>query len=525
MRPPGTHDGGKSPADLPVRSDASASILGRVRDSLPTRVLFLVLLINLVVYGAGGVYVWRVQAERLTHEVLNALKSNLIREEGPTLDYLLRSPVWSNFADSILVDKNLEVQGDNIVAKGIDLNPSGVGSRAVDFDRRQVLSALHEAIVENRDVPAINGGSVMAIPDPLGTDNWGGLWYRIETEPDPLRLLLSMLPWFAVSTMLLTAGSFFALKRLVLDPVGQLAVAARHVREGDFSYQLPEPVRRDELADLVRSFNSMTAKVSSFNHILSEEVRVATQKARAAEAAAMRQRRLAAMGELAAGIAHEINNPLGGLQNAVATLEKGGLSEERRTNYFGLLSKGLDRIGETVARLRRFTPRDTPMAEVDLCGTVYDAIALVRHRAESTGCTIAWEAPTARLPIVLGSRTEIGQALLNLLVNALDALEENGTKDQGGMRIDVALEAASNGVLLSVRDNGMGVSEQELERAPDLFFSTKEVGKGSGLGLAIVHNTLEQHGGRVRLASEEGRFFEVGLWFPASQPGSGEFVS
>ncbi len=71
-------------------------------------------------------------------------------------------------------------------------------------------------------------------------------------------------------------------------------------------------------------------------------------------------------------------------------------------------------------------------------------------------------------------------------------------------------------MLLRVRDNGPGVAEEELERVADLFFSTKGVGKGSGLGLALVHNTLEQHGGKVRLSSEAGLYFEVGLWFPAA---------
>lgn len=510
MRPPGKNNPG-------------SSVAGRIRDSLPTRVLCLVFLINLSVFGAGGIFLYGLQfdanrelAERLSRELVNSIKNSLIREGGPNLGYILRSPLWGNLADSILVDKNLEVQSGVVVAKGIDLNPSGLHNRPPDFVRRHALAAVAQAIEANRLVFAADGGFAVPIADPLGTDNWGGLWYRVEADLDRMTLLLRMLPWFLVSTILLTAGSFLALKRLVLDPVAQLAGGARRVREGDFTHRLPDPKRRDELADLVRSFNSMTAKVSSFNHILSEEVRVATQKARTAEAALMRQRRLAAMGELAAGIAHEINNPLGGLQNAVTSLEGGDLGEERRSSYLRLLAKGLDRIAETVARLRRFTPRETQMSEVDLRDAIDDAIELVRHRAEKGAVRLAWEPPSAAHAIVFGSRTEIGQAILNLFANALDALEEGGTKDVGGPRIEVFLEVAGDGVLLRVRDNGPGVAEEELERVADLFFSTKGVGKGSGLGLALVHNTLEQHGGKVRLSSEAGLYFEVGLWFPAA---------
>ena len=115
---------------------------------------------------------------------------------------------------------------------------------------------------------------------------------------------------------------------------------------------------------------------------------------------------------------------------------------------------------------------------------------------------------------MLGKIGLLQTAEVAALVNALDALEEAGTCDPLGMKIEVSLEAANEGLLLTVRDNGPGVEESQLERVSDLFFTTKDVGRGSGLGLAIVHNTLEQHGGRGRLVSEPGRFFEGGLGFP-----------
>ena len=103
----------------------------------------------------------------------------------------------------------------------------------------------------------------------------------------------------------------------------------------------------------------------------------------------MTQRRLAAMGELAAGIAHEINNPLGGLQNAVVTLGRTDLAPEKRERYLGLLSDGLTRIGETVHRLRRFTPRSAPHEPLPLVDVARDSIDLVRHRADRAGVELA----------------------------------------------------------------------------------------------------------------------------------------
>src|SRR5262249_33317976 len=163
----------------------------------------------------------------------------------------------------------------------------------------------------------------------------------------------------------------------------------------------------------VRSFNEMSSTIENFNQRLSEEVRVATEKARTVEALAMRERRLAAMGELAAGIAHEINNPLGGLQNAVVELERAELPPARRAQYPDLLARGLARIGETVNRLRRFTPREAPSEPVDLAAVARDALELVQHRARRLGVELVLREEEG-VPSVSGAQSEIGHAVLNL---------------------------------------------------------------------------------------------------------------
>jgi len=166
---------------------------------------------------------------------------------------------------------------------------------------------------------------------------------------DGRRLLLRyVLPAFLFSSVLLTLGTFVALRRFVLDPVERLARGARAVAGGDLSVRVEPPRRGDELARLIETFNVMTARVARFSEELEREVERATDAARRAEAAAMTQRRLAAMGELAAGIAHEINNPLGGLVNAAEVLGREDLPADKRRRYVALLSGGLERIRRTV---------------------------------------------------------------------------------------------------------------------------------------------------------------------------------
>lgn len=495
-----------------------------MRHSLRSRALLLVFLFNSAVFAALGVVLARSHGEnsRRTEELwtedLVATIQNTIAPEGLQVASILRWPSWRFIADAILVDQQLSEAPltGAMRAKGIDLNPVGVAARPAGFPRERALRAIQQAMQDGEPVAALGG---RAVPILTRRGGWGGLWYRAKPSQalGYRAILREVLPWFVLSTLLLTGATFYALRRLVLDPVEQLASGARRLRAGDFGVRLAVPTRHDELADLVRSFNAMSSTIESFNQRLSEEVRVATEKARTAEALAMRERRLAAMGELAAGIAHEINNPLGGLQNAVDELQRAELAPARRAQYLDLLARGLARIGETVNRLRRFTPREAPFEAVDLTAVARDAFELVQHRAQRLGIELVLQA-SAGVPTVPGVRNDIGQAVLNLLVNSLDALEDGGSRAARGPRIELALRAEPQGVYLSVRDNGPGVEAELLERVGDLFYTTKEVGRGTGLGLALVHSAVQRHGGHVRLSSERGRFFQAELYFPLHEP-------
>jgi signal transduction histidine kinase len=447
---------------------------------------------------------------------------------GPILSW----PHWKEFSDAILLDDNLPLVNGRVIPSGRALNPVGRSRRSANLNHQLVYAGIRNAIHTGEAIDDVEDGRV--VPITLEGRPWGGCWYKIENPPVPTDFVLTyFLPAFLLSTLLLSAGTFFALRRFVLDPVAQLARGARQVEAGDFSVRIPEPATRDEIAELVGVFNSMTERVQGFNAHLAAEVERATQQARRAEAAAMTQRRLAAMGELAAGIAHEINNPLGGLLNAVETLERGSVDEAKRKRYLELLSGGLERIGRIVGQLLRFTPRRTRPELMSLVGPVKDAIDLVRHRAERAQVELVlcnarepvspeqWERAFADLPPVLGEVGEFGQAVLNLLVNALDALEGRPANRTEPARIEVRLSHAGGQVALEVCDNGPGVDAAQLERLADLFYTTKEVGKGTGLGLSIVHQVIASHGGRLELSSPPGGGFKVTIHVPAARDDTG----
>ena len=494
-----------------------------MRFPLRLRVLGIVFAINAAVFGAGLAYlVGRIAAARAEEgaEILDTTLSTMIIPGGELkVAEILSSPQWRHFADAIVVDRNLDRSRGEVQPLGVYLNPLGSSRRTADFDRRAALDSLSRAVLTARRVEG-RGGSAVPIFDPDGR-LWGACWYRLESTVETGHLVQSLLPWFLLSTLLLTFGTFATMRRFVLAPVEELARGAERLAAGDLSARLAEPERRDELADLIRRFNAMAATVQGFNATLEREVARATEKARAAEAAAITQRRLAATGELAAGVAHEINNPLGGLLNAAESLAREDLPPAKRSQYQALLHGGLERIQATVGRLLRLAPRAARPQPIVLLQPVLDAIALVQHRAGEQRVAIEFtcdgraekaEPRALLLPSVMGEPNEIAQAVLNLLVNALDALED---VPAGTGRIAVDLRRENGELVLTVRDNGPGVPADELPRIADAFYTTKEVGRGTGLGLAIVHNVAASHGGRVELFSTPGQGFRAEIRLPA----------
>jgi len=499
-----------------------------VRISLRIRVLGLIAVLNLAIFGAG-LYFFANQIERerlaLTDQFSEMLVSTINHTISPQGEInvapILRWHGWSMFDDAIIVRAKWAIgsSGERL-PQGAYLNPLGRIARHADFDEAAIVRDIASATDKRASLPS-HGGTVIPILGPEG-EMWGGCWFAFALPDDATRLAVRLLPWFVLSTFVLTLLTFWLLRRFVLQPVEELVLGAKLVAGGDLGVRLAEPPRSDELSDLIRHFNAMTATVQHYNERMAQEVEAAMDKARRAETAAMTQRRLAATGELAAGIAHEINNPLGGLLNAVESLARGNLSDDKRRQYHDLLKHGLERIQATIGQLLRFTPRATKPALLAPSAPVLDAIALVQHRALKQGVAIelrcgdasvrdrdAVVAEWSRLPPLMGEQNELAQSVLNLLVNALDALEST---PHG--RIEVRLAEVGRELSIVVQDNGPGVPETELARVADLFYTTKEVGKGTGLGLSIVHNVIANHGGKVLLASRVGEGFRVEILLP-----------
>jgi signal transduction histidine kinase len=272
------------------------------------------------------------------------------------------------------------------------------------------------------------------------------------------------------------------------------------------------------MAELISVFNGMADRVTGYQAELREAVERATEEARQKERALILSSRLASMGTLAAGIAHEINNPIGGMLNAVRRLRQTA-REGKESEYLDLVLDGLDRVQRTVRTVLDFGPRVVPPLPFSLRDAVGKAAALVQHRLDGEGVRLGIQAgPT--LPLVAGNPHEIQQVFLNLFINSLDAIaeREGGPADPGS--IQVRLESVRDGgqvfVQASVQDNGSGMDEANLPRVFDPFYTEKRSPNATGLGMAISFAIVKNHGGTMEVFSRKGEGFRTTIRLPAA---------
>jgi signal transduction histidine kinase len=226
--------------------------------------------------------------------------------------------------------------------------------------------------------------------------------------------------------------------------------------------------------------------------------------------------KLASLGRMSAGIIHEINNPLNFAKTALYVLRimAESLSENEKTEFRDVLqdmAEGIDRISSIVSDLRTFTqPHLTQLEQVSVVEVVNSALRLLSNEWE-TKVRIEKEIPETQT--IWANRNQIIQVLVNLLQNALQALEKKHCSETGATIWLRGIEKNGESLVI-VRDNGEGIASENLQKIFDPFFTTKDVGEGMGLGLSICYRIINQHGGRIQVQSERGAYSEFTLHFP-----------
>jgi len=204
--------------------------------------------------------------------------------------------------------------------------------------------------------------------------------------------------------------------------------------------------------------------------------------------------RLSALGELSAGLAHEIRNPLGSIRMTAEVLREGFVPSDRRHEFAGILIKETERLNMVVNNFLQFArPADGDRQRVDLNSTLEDILQLMRPKLRKNNIAIRNE--RGEIPPVSGSRGLLKQVFLNLVLNATQAMPNGGT-------LQVATEFRDGKVRVRIADSGHGIPVEDLKRIFNPFFTTRQ--EGTGLGLAITQRIVQSFGGYITVESEVG---------------------
>lgn len=276
---------------------------------------------------------------------------------------------------------------------------------------------------------------------------------------------------------------WFFVNRLVGNPVQKLIQATTAVAGGDFTHKI-ELTNNHELTSVAASFNEMTLKLAEAQRKL------------------YHSDKLASLGRLAAGIAHEINNPLTGVLTFASFLHKRAGEDSKMKEDLDVIIRETKRCRAIVKNLLDFSRQVPPQKTIiDISEVINQSLQIIDNQLSIRSIAVKKKFGEERLPKLKGDKNQLQQVLINLIVNAADAIGENA---RGEIQIDTTATRKDNKnyIQIKIKDSGEGIPREVLSKIFEPFFSTKGQ-KGTGLGLAVVWGIITEHNGTISVESEE----------------------
>ena len=396
---------------------------------------------------------------------------------------------------------------------------SGAGPRGDGLSEESIASMVDEGLVERIEIHADDGslrasGVIDGDPDATMTTGTGvelRVWVPASGRGDAARrrLFLFYLGLTAATVLLLT---YVLLTYFIVRPIDRLRLASERLAAGRLGTSVPVQGAA-EVARLAATFNEMAALLREDRAALQdrlEELERTTAELTTAQEQLVRSARLAAVGRLSAGVAHEIGNPLAAIRGLLDLMQTGDLDPAEEKEFVARIQGEAERIHHTIRDLLDFSRNEPALvgrieSSADLSEVVLDTIKLVDRQTRFRDIDLALSLDD-ELPRVRGDHERLRQLLLNLLFNAADALGGKG-------RVEVRAANGQGVVQLIVTDDGPGIDHDILEQMFDPFVTTKAPGQGTGLGLAVCHTIVEGLGGSIEASNREqgGAAFEVRL--------------
>jgi two-component system NtrC family sensor kinase len=356
--------------------------------------------------------------------------------------------------------------------------------------------------------------------------------------------------------VLIIFGSLL-LSRVLVKPIKDLVRLTQKISDGDFSQKI-EVSSSNEIGQLIGSFNRMIERLKENQESLEnylESLESANKKLKQAQEELIRTEKLASIGRFAAGVAHEVGNPLGAILGYASILQKEGMDREESKDYLRRIEKEIERINRIVRELLDFArPSKFEIIEVEVNQVLESTLSLLSYQKNFKNIETQLDLQPD-LPNIKGDASQLSQVFINIILNAVDAMPNGGLlqiqtrthivenmdaerlqriyprrrksdpmeSDYSRMRktdpLVALLKKFSEGerlVKIRISDTGVGIKKEDLENIFDPFFTTKAPDKGTGLGLSISLRIVESLGGEIRVESEVGKGTTFEVYFPVA---------
>jgi len=356
--------------------------------------------------------------------------------------------------------------------------------------------------------------------------------------------------------VLIVFGSFL-LSRVLVKPIKDLLRLTQKISEGDFSQKI-EVTSTNEIGQLIGSFNKMNDRLKENQESLEnylESLESANKKLKQAQEELIRTEKLASIGRFAAGVAHEVGNPLGAILGYTGILQKEGLDHGEARDYLKRIEKEIERINRIVRELLDFArPSKFEIEAVQVNKILESTLSLLSYQKNFKNIETQLDM-RQDLPLIKGDESQLSQVFINIILNAVDAMPDGGIlriqtatgvmenpdaeripgiysrrrkndpmeSDYSRMRRTDPLTAlfsrfsqGNRSVQIRISDTGTGINKEDLENIFDPFFTTKAPDKGTGLGLSISLRIIESLGGEIKVKSEAGKGTTFEVCFPVA---------